>query len=360
MVIATRLATGFIFLATVLPFLSVGTWWIRLCDFPRMHIGAAALVPSVLLSYWSWRNGPSLEPSLLIALCTSMAFWQFSHLLPYTPVWRKELPDARPNDAAHTLSVVNLKFENDKKVEVLKQLQALDSDLLLLIEFDQAWSDGLAPLKDRYAYREGAILEEGLGLVFWSKLPLIEPEVRYLVSEKRPSIFSKVELSDGRIANFVGVHPTPPGLWDKDKERRHDSRIRDAELLIIADLVAKHPTRDWIISGDFNDVAWSHTTRLFQRTSGLKDPRVGRGLYTTYHAKYPPFRVPIDQVFLSPTACILRLERLKPAGSDHFAITTAFYLEGQERSTPNPEGNDLEQAEKMIDEGLRDADEEGE
>ena len=78
----------------------------------------------------------------------------------------------------------------------------------------------------------------------------------------------------------------------------------------------------------------------------------------TYHAKYPPFRVPIDQVFLSPTARILGLERLKPAGSDHFAITTSFYLKGQEPSTPEPEGNDLEQAEKMIDEGQRDAEQE--
>jgi len=167
-----------------------------------------------------------------------------------------------------------------------------------------------------------------LGVVLWSKLPQIRADVKYLVSEKRPSIFAEVRLRDDRVIHLVGLHPTPPGLWDKKKEARHDSRIRDAELVLVADLVAREPELDWVITGDFNDVAWSHTTRLFQRVSGLKDPWTGRGLFNTCHAQCPLLRFSIDHLYLSSTARVEWLKRLRPAGSDHFALTMAFSLEG--------------------------------
>lgn len=93
---------------------------------------------------------------------------------------------------------------------------------------------------------------------------------------------------------------------------------------------------------------------MFGRISGLKDPRVGRGLYNSYHAGNPLLRFPIDQVLMSPRAKIERLGRFRPVGSDHFAITATFHFNGVEKQSPSPQGNDLEQADEMIDEGKED------
>ncbi len=352
----TRVTIGLLAMVTLLPLLPVGAWWVRLFDFPRLQIAALVTLPLVSLCIWAWTAGWSWEHGLLLPVTIGIGLWQLSHVAPYLPVWGKELPSVSAGELAdHSVSVVNLKFENEQRQQVLAQLKSIDSDLLLLIEINEAWNEALAPLADRYPHRVGVVREEGLGIMLFSKLPLSDPEVKHLVSKKRASIFARLRWHDGREVRFVGLHPTPPGLWDESQDERHDSRIRDAELLIVAKEAKESPDDDWLITGDFNDVAWSHTTRMFQRISGLKDPRVGRGLYNTYHAESRLFQFPIDQVFLSPTASIVDLDRFHPTGSDHFAITTTIAWDGTQPANPDPEGNDMEQADEMVAEGQEDS-----
>jgi len=72
---------------------------------------------------------------------------------------------------------------------------------------------------------------------------------------------------------------------------------RDAELLVVGRHIRRRG-QPAIVAGDMNDVGWSRTSRLFQRYSGLLDPRRGRGLYNTYSTYIPLFRYPLDHSFL--------------------------------------------------------------
>jgi endonuclease/exonuclease/phosphatase (EEP) superfamily protein YafD len=70
--------------------------------------------------------------------------------------------------------------------------------------------------------------------------------------------------------------------------------------------------------GGFNDVAWSRTT-LFQRISGLLDPRVGRILLILF-MRTILYCAGLDHIFHSTDFGLVKMQRLSHIGSDHFPV----------------------------------------
>ena len=158
MVVFTRLAILFLLLVTLLPLVPVGKWWVRLCDFPRLQIGAVGALPVASLVWWARSSGCTLEHNAWLMLCIAISTRQLSEIFPYLPGWWKELPDradgVRPSTS---ICVMNLKFENASKLEVVEQLRELECELLLLIEVNEAWEAAFEWLKQRYANRVGEL-----------------------------------------------------------------------------------------------------------------------------------------------------------------------------------------------------------
>ncbi len=84
----------------------------------------------------------------------------------------------------------------------------------------------------------------------------------------------------GRFCLFYGVHPPSP---------LQVTEQRDGELLMSATR-ASEAGLPAILASDLNDVGWSATTRLMRRATNLLDPRIGRGMYATFHADRPFLR----------------------------------------------------------------------
>ena len=255
------------------------------------------------------RGGFQKEYTIWLVLLTAGFVWQGSHIIQFSKLWTTEVETISDDQTGIKIVVSNLDYENENPKSVADELAAENADILLLVEYHDGWVPRLDKLKDVYPYRHDEVRGEGLGMAIWSKIPFASAETRHLISDRRASLWVQLDLDSGKHVNFVGVHPTPPGLLDSTGDTRRDSRVRDAELILIAKEIAKKNDEAWIVAGDFNDVAWSHTTRLFKRISGMKDPRIGRSFMGTYIAQYPIARCPIDHVFLSEGFSIANLDR---------------------------------------------------
>lgn len=311
---ACRLLAGACVLATLLPLTRSRLWWVRAGDFPRQQIAVlGGLAGLGLLALRPWPQGWDL--ALLAALAAALA-WQLAMILPYTRLWRRQGMASRGGDDARSvrLIVVNVLMTNREFAGLARSLAETGPDIVLALETDRWWTDRLAELLPGHPHRLLHPLDNTYGMALYSRLELIKAELRFLLDEEIPSIRARVRLRSGEEMVLIGVHPEPPSPTEADS-----SLPRDAELVLLGREIERE-NGPVIVAGDLNDVAWSRTSRLFRRLSGLIDPRVGRGFYNSFHAHYPWLRWPLDHVFYSPDFLLRRLVRLPAFGSDHFPI----------------------------------------
>ncbi|WP_446890163.1 endonuclease/exonuclease/phosphatase family protein [Acinetobacter lwoffii] len=332
-------------------------WWIRGTDFPRLQIlvlGFIAFILFLLVDHpWNWLN-----QLLFIGLMAALAY-QLKMVLPYTFIWKKQVKQVKQDqlDPQRQISLVvsNVLTTNTKYHLLIEQIQIHQPDLVLTLETDQNWQNALSVIEADYPYRVPVPLDNLYGMHLYSKLELSETEVKFILSDEIPSIHTTVILRSGQPVQLYCLHPKPPSPTEAK-----DSTLRDAELLIVGDQI-KDLDESCIVMGDLNDVAWSRTTRLFQRISGLLDPRVGRHYVNTFHADYPFFRWSLDHVFHSTDFALVHMERLPHVGSDHFPVflvlqTGRVFEHIQEELEQTDE--DEQEAQKAIEEGIQKAEKE--
>lgn len=327
--------------ATLIPLVSTNLWWVRVFSFPQIQITillVLCLVAAAVLLNLS-RTGPRL---LLIGLIAALVY-QAIHLVPYTPLHSKEVETAeacRPDQRVRLL-VFNVLKDNRSHEQVRDLIRRAAPDLFLAVETDFVWTKALQPLKASYPNVVSAPRGGAWGMMLFSKLPLVQPEVRYLVDDYVPSIRSEVRLTSGSSFLFYGLHPKPPAM--------HSTARGDAELIEAGREIRQQDSAS-ILAGDLNDVPWSDTTQLFQEVSQMRDTRVGRSFLPTFKATNPILRWPLDHVFVTPAFRLLALERLPNAGSDHFPLL-AILCHLEETSLAPPAGPTVTKATNVIEAG---------
>ena len=332
--------SGLLLGVTALPLSRSKAWWVRMWDFPRVQIAAGlagGLVLAILTGPW--------RPLRLPALAGALAY-QLWRIRPYSPLVAREVGMAQPDPEQDLrLLAANVLMENDRYAAMLARIDAVDPDVLLLMETDAAWVAALEPALARYPTVIRVPQENYYGLVFATRLETVEARAVRLSTDDTPSVFAELVDRQGRPFRFVGLHPRPPTPGE-------DTDERDAQILYSARFAAQSGM-PLVAMGDFNDAAWSDTAQRFKTVGGYLDPRIGRGLFSSFDARRWWFRCPIDQIYVTPDVAMVDFHRGAATGSDHFPMIATIRLDAEaaarlNRAPRELSGSDVEAVEAGV------------
>lgn len=334
-------------LFTLMPFIKKQYWVFRVCEYPRLQKFVATLLAIVLLTFYTTIQDTVMLVFLILMMLN--ASYLLYLIAPFTKISKVQVAciDEEIPENGINIMISNVLQDNNNYAGCLQEVHRVNPDVLLLLEINSEWDIATQELEDDFPYQVKVPIENKYGMVLYSKFPLKDTCVKYLVESDIPSIHTQVLLENGTYFQLYAVHPTPPV-----PNENPSSAERDKELLLIADL-AKASTIPVIVIGDLNDVAWSYTTQLFLKMSGLLDPRRGRGFFNTFHAHYPFLRFPLDHAFISTDWKLKEIHRLNNFDSDHFPIFISLQYEVQahlEQQSLHPDKEDVEEAKEKKEE----------
>ena len=331
--------------ATLLSILRNDSWWVRCFDFPRVQI--AVIGASILAIEVFFRTEAGTIGNVVRAALGLCILYQAYRIRPYTLLARRQVkPAERPRpESTLSLLLANVKMENRNSARLKQFIVDTAPDVLLIVEADDWWQNELRGCEETHPYTVQQPQDNTYGMLLYSRMELLRPEIRFLVEDDVPSIRASVRLPAGIEVEIHCLHPKPPV-----PQETAQSTERDAELTLVGREV-KEKKLPVIVMGDLNDVAWSRTTSLFQRISGMVDPRIGRGFYNSFHARYFFLRFPLDHFFHSTHFRLMDLKRLPYFGSDHFPMSIRLSHEPEarrEQEAPDSDASDEARATEKI------------
>lgn len=289
---------------TLAGFLGRWHWLLDLTSHFRWYWLLAAVV---WLAVAAWRRS---RPAILCLVLAAAA-----NVVALLPAW---LPPAVVSTGGDPLEIValNVFMDNGEHDRVLAYLRRRDADVVVLVEVDATWAQAIEALAPPYPHRVVEPRDDKFGIAVLSKLPLESPRVE--AAAGGPPVILATLPRGARGCLLVAAHPRAPitAAW---------SASRDAQLAALGDLAAAEP-RPVIVAGDLNATPWSHGFRQLVRLRGLRDSAQGRGVQSTWNARYWAPRIPIDHVVVSPDVQVIARTVGPDVGSDHLPVEATLVV----------------------------------
>lgn len=321
MEIAYFLLWSLIIILTLLPLSRSQHWIFRVPDFGKVQLMISCLivfllafaVKNTIAYFWAFQLG-------LIAVFVYHAIVIFRYTSLF-PIEKKQKTAA----SSHSITIVscNIYQFNKEKNRFIDLIKKYNPSIFLTIESDESWEKEMRVLEKDYPYTHKISLDNTYGMHLYANVKMKEIKEHYFVADDIPSIEAHFITEDKFEFVIFAVHPPPPSPTEEET-----SKERDGELMSVAKRIAELQ-KPVVVIGDFNNVAWAKTSVLFRKAAELIDPRIGRGLLATFHAKYKLFRFPIDHIFHTADIFVEKINTLEHVGSDHFPLYCKFWIDKQ-------------------------------
>ena len=337
-------ATALLVIATIVPLIRHDSWVFRIFEYPRLQkLSFNFFLLVVGLIFYRHTSSQLIFLGLLGSNLVYLSYQVF----PFTVFGPKQIVKSRfpVGDNNIKLLIANVYQDNRDSNAYLTLIKQCDADVILMVETNLWWQKQIDVISDHYPHQLKIPLENTYGMIFYSRFAIRKGNINYLVEDDIPSIEAEVQLKSGQWVKLYCLHPQPPVPQENPR-----STERDKEILLVAKK-AKNSELPVIVMGDLNDVAWSYTTALFGKVSGLLDPRRGRGFFNSFNAKYFFLRFPLDHIFCSSNFTLTAIKRMQSCGSDHFPMCVNLQFDPSadgKNDKPRAEAEDLEFADEKI------------
>jgi endonuclease/exonuclease/phosphatase (EEP) superfamily protein YafD len=277
----------------------------------RPHYAVAAFASAVLLAVLRSRWGLAVAVVLTAFNGTPV----IAYLLAEPPA--REVP---PETISVRLMSININYGNHCHSCVREAIRKADPDVVVLLEVTPTlWRDLEA--RGEYPHRAARPgLGGGIGIM--SRHPLGDPKILDLDDSGQSALATTLYVA-GTPVWLLAMHPPPP-------VNRTWAWYRDRQLASAAALARAAPEAR-IVVGDLNVTPWSPYYKALLRDAGLRDARVGYGLWPTWPTRLPAsLGIPIDHCFVGDGVAVSGFHTGATTGSDHRPIVIDLSVNGPE------------------------------
>jgi endonuclease/exonuclease/phosphatase (EEP) superfamily protein YafD len=235
------------------------------------------------------------------------------NMVEIVPLYQKPDLDRQGSNPPDTFSLLqmNILSDNLQHDEVIREIERLDPDVVVIEEVTVRWYKALRQVKQAYPYLKEAVREDNFGIMVMSRIPMSNTEVIDFNDARVPSMVTRLHVN-GKQISLIATHPLSP-------RTRTNFHLRNNQLYAIAEAFKAHED-PLIMVGDLNITSFSPVFSRFLKTIGLYDSRRGFGIQPTWPVPFAGVGIAIDHVLLSRDIQVIERKTGNRTGSDHLPL----------------------------------------